>query len=148
MTHTRLDRDSISTKWIQRTLLLGVVLLAFLFLVGPASAGAKDNEQRATSSEAEAEAALKVPKDPVDTVTVTKKTPQRLVTFDGRSYRLDKGTIIVGQDGKQVGLRNLRLPCDAKITYTWVKGARKAKRVKVIETDSEAKAIMSYDKPR
>lgn len=143
MKHTRLDRDPSSTKWIKSTLLLGGVLLAVLLLAGLASAESRDQDQRIRLSED----GKPIAKDPVASETVVKKTPQRLVTFGGKSYGLSKDTIIVGQNGRQVRLKNLLIPCDVRIVYRWVKGKRKALRVKVLRFASDAKNEMSYDIP-
>lgn len=75
---------------------------------------------------------------PVDRVTINKKTLTEVITNSGDEYALSTGTIIVGLDGKQVSIRKMLVPCDAEITYTMESNRREATRIQITLVYSDA----------
>jgi len=68
---------------------------------------------------------------PMDKVTIEKKTLTEVITNIGREYSLSSGTIIVGLDGRQVGIRKMLVPCEAEITYRSKANAREVERIQI-----------------
>lgn len=69
---------------------------------------------------------------PLDSVRVTvkKKSLQHLFTA-GWKFAVNKETLIVGTDGKEVSLKKMLVPCEVVVHYAVEKGGRTAKRVDI-----------------
>jgi hypothetical protein len=81
-------------------------------------------------------------------VTLNKKSSDMLTTSFGASYGLDDSTLIVDEQGQQVMLQYLLVPCDAKLLYeTKADGSNFVHRIKVISTRQGATNRM-WGKPK
>jgi hypothetical protein len=68
---------------------------------------------------------------PVDRVTIEKKTLTEVITNAGQEYSISDGTIIVGLDGHQISIRKMLVPCEAEITYSTDSSGREATRIQI-----------------
>ena len=68
---------------------------------------------------------------PTAHVTIQKKSIDFVTTNIGDRYRVNTDTIIVNTDGQQVSIRQMLVPCEALISYSTAKGARKAERITI-----------------
>lgn len=127
--------------WI--TSWLVTVWLASMLLIGQAVAGPESNQHRQIHSED----GKPIQVDPEVTATIQKKTSRQLITISGDGYRMSPATIIVSEDGSQVSLKKLKVPCEARITYKRVKGVRTALRVQILNTGSDASTVLIYESP-
>lgn len=63
-------------------------------------------------------------------VTIEKKSLQHIFTL-GSKFAVNKETLIVGTDGKEVKLKKMLVPCDAVVSYRIEKGTPTAKRIDI-----------------
>ena len=70
-------------------------------------------------------------------VAIQKKTLRRVYTF-GRSFVVNSETVILNTDGKEVSIKKMLVPCDAKVSYLAENGALTAKRIDIIRVASDA----------
>jgi hypothetical protein len=81
-------------------------------------------------------------------VTLEKKNSQMVATSFGERYGINNSTLIVGEDGQQVMIQYLLVPCDAELLYeTKASGSRFVHRIKVLSTQQGATNRM-WEKPR
>lgn len=135
-------------RTFHRTSWLGLIMLGVLFLAGATFTEPLDASPLAGTAKTN-DAKNDAKKDrSVANVHISKKTDIRVITSGGVHYRLSKATMIVGEDGKQVKLVDMKVPCDAKITYSDVKGRKMALRIKITYTSSNANSQMEYEIPQ
>lgn len=135
-------------RFIQPSLWLGCLLIGFMVWAGPSFAGSDTPPgfgQHRGNAKFAGEGALT---RSVIKVTIEKKSNQKVTTYGGIAYAMSKATQIVGEDGKQVRLLAMRVPCDAKITYAVINGVRRALRIEILSTGGDATANMDYEKPQ
>ncbi|MCP4748131.1 MAG: hypothetical protein GY874_18650 [Desulfobacteraceae bacterium] len=71
-------------------------------------------------------------------VNIERKTLEKVFTNTGDIYHVSDATLIVGTDGKQVSMRDLMAPCQAKVYFDFENGKRKATYIKIISVASDA----------
>ncbi len=76
---------------------------------------------------------------PMKRVGVEKKMIDAVITNIGDTFSINRETIIVGVDGKQVNIRNMLVPCEAEITYENQKGKRMASRIQITRVHANAR---------
>ena len=67
---------------------------------------------------------------PKDQVTIARKSLRHIFTY-GPKYTVNKETLIVGTDGREESIKDMRVPCDAEVSYQVVNGIRIAKRIDI-----------------
>lgn len=146
-----------TSKILKRTSWLGLVVLGVLFLAGatfaepPAPPYFKQKKHplgtanSAGKLDSRSEDGKPVIPRSVVNVTIATKTDKRVITSGGGKYDLSKATIVVGEDGKQVDIFDMKVPCDAKITFALVGGVQKALRINVLSTYSDATNQVDYE---
>jgi hypothetical protein len=70
-------------------------------------------------------------------VTIRKKSLQHIFTYSSK-FAVNKETLIVGTDGKEVKLKKMLVPCDAVVSYQIEKGVPTAKRIDIQRVASDA----------
>ncbi|MBT8341019.1 MAG: hypothetical protein KJP07_13470 [Desulfatitalea sp.] len=70
-------------------------------------------------------------------ITIHKKSRQNIYTY-GRKFAVNKETLIIGIDSKEVSLKKMLVPCDAQVSYRMENGVPTAKRIDIIRVASEA----------
>lgn len=81
-------------------------------------------------------------------VTLEKKSATMVITRMDEHYAIDKGSLIVGEDGKQVLIQHLLVPCEALLVYeTKANGTRLVHRIEVRSTLEGATNKM-WEQPR
>ncbi len=63
-------------------------------------------------------------------VTISKKSLQWVYTLGGK-FKVSPETLIIGPDGKEVGLKEMLVPCDVQVSYAVEKGRRVAFRIDI-----------------
>lgn len=82
------------------------------------------------------------------TVTLSKKSTKLVTAYAGDGYAIDKSTLIVGEDGQQILIQYLLVPCQAQLLYEERDdGSLYAHRIKVISIQDGATNTMQ-DPPR
>lgn len=82
------------------------------------------------------------------TVTINKKSSSMVATGAGERYGVNQSTMVVGQDGNQIMLQYLLIPCEAQLIYeTTSDGGKMVHRIQVIDTHATATNRMS-EKPK
>ncbi len=76
--------------------------------------------------------------EPIHRVSIQSKIRGAVITTGGEEYFVDRGTIVVGMDGKQVNFRKMLVPCDAEVTYRDADGIRKACRITITRIHNNA----------
>jgi hypothetical protein len=140
-TTKRDDRHAV--KFLRGLSWLGILLLGLLLWGGPVSADPAGNAGAPVSEEG-----VVVEPLPVAEMTIAKKTEKRVISNMGDSYALSQGTIIVGQDGRQVRLEKMPVPCEAKVTYKIMQGVRYAFRIQILWVGSDATSELILEVPR
>lgn len=79
-------------------------------------------------------------------VAIQKKTLRRVYTFGG-SFAVNNETVILGTDGKEVSIKKMLVPCDAKVSYLVENGALTAKRIDILRVASDASWQWDSDHP-
>lgn len=118
-------------------LLGGAIIATFVVIMlvaTPSWATASENRNPALGDN---EASQPQPKLNQVKVTITKKSLQHIFTI-GRNYAVNKETLIVGKDGKEVKLKKMLVPCDVVVSYRMENGARTAKRIDIKRVSSGA----------
>lgn len=85
--------------------------------------------------------------DPVAKVTIQGKVLEAVITNVGDRFGVTKETIITNPEGQQVSIREMRVPCDAEITYKTVKGKRIAQRIATIRISSNSTWKWQVERP-
>lgn len=134
--------DGHAGKFLRGLSWLGILLLVLLW-GGAASADPAGNAGAPLSEEGQVVEPL-----PVVDMTIARKTEKRIISNMGDSYALSQGTIIVGQNGRQVRLEQMPVPCDAKVTYKIVQGVRYAFRIQILWVGSDATNELILEVPR
>jgi hypothetical protein len=118
------------------TKLLAVPLICFALALSLGStAWAADSEQSVGDVDSQGEGGVLLEKQ----VTLEKKSSDILTTSFGESYGVDDTTLIVDEQGQQVMLQYLLVPCDAELLYeTKADGSSTVHRIKVISTHQGA----------
>ncbi|MCP4745161.1 MAG: hypothetical protein GY874_03320 [Desulfobacteraceae bacterium] len=75
---------------------------------------------------------------PVKEVTIDIKSLEDVTTTTGESYVVSDETIIAGLDSKQVSIRKMLVPCDARITYKVKNNVAIAQLIKITRIHSDA----------
>lgn len=135
--------DGHAGKFLRGVSWMGILLLGLLLWGGPVSADPAGNAGAFVSEEG-----VVVEPLPVVAMTIAKKTEKRIISNMGDSYALSQGTIIVGQNGRQVRLEKMLVPCEAKVTYKIVQGVRYAFRIQILEVGSDATSELILEVPR
>ncbi len=136
--------DGHAGKFLRGVSWVGILLLGLLLWGGAVSADPAGNAGDLASEEG-----VVVEPLPVVAMTIAKKTEKRIISNMGDSYALSKGTIIVGQDGRQqVRLEKMPVPCEAKVTYKIVQGLRYAFRIQILWVGSDATNELILEVPR
>lgn len=73
----------------------------------------------------------------VNRVTIKEKRVDAVTTNTGRDYDVTEATIILNEDGEQIPIRKLMVPCQAEVTWDAERGKKKAKRIAVLRTGSK-----------
>jgi hypothetical protein len=63
-------------------------------------------------------------------VTIEKKSLQHIFALRSK-FAVNKETLIVGTDGKEVKLKKMLVPCDVVVSYLIEKGTPTAKRIDI-----------------
>ena len=73
-------------------------------------------------------------------VTLTKKNSKMVSTAIGERFKIDAATLIVAEDGKQVSIFRLLVPCEVNLTLTgWANGQQRlVRRIDVLGTADNA----------
>jgi hypothetical protein len=72
-------------------------------------------------------------------ITLEKKNSEMVSTASGERFEIGTATMIVGQDGKQIPIDHLLVPCDVTLTYeTKNGGSRFVHRIEVLSIHSDA----------
>ena len=122
-------------------------ILMAVVIGGLIAAGAAAADDAASGFEqAQGEGHVTAPA-PVDKATIVKKKQQWVITSIGNRYLVKHGTLIVGQNGRQVSLRELRVPCRARIVYQRDQQVRRAHRITVLSTSADARTDFTKDMP-
>lgn len=79
-------------------------------------------------------------------VVIYKKSLQRVFTR-GPNYAVNKETLIVGTDGKEVKLKKMLVPCDAVVSYRIVNGTPTATRIDIKRVAANAGWQWSAEQP-
>lgn len=125
---------------IMRFLKVPAICLFFVLSTG-AAAWADDDRQR-TDDGKQPERQLSTQKE-----TLKKKSSTMVGTATGRQYRINSKTLVVGEDGRQVMIKYLLVPCQVELIYeTRTDGALFAHRIKVLSTQPDATNRM-WEKP-
>lgn len=74
----------------------------------------------------------------MDRITIQKKSLTKVTTNIGDVYVVSAETIIIGTDGQQQSIRQLLVPCEARVTYSKEKGIRKAQQIVVKQVGRNA----------
>ena len=80
-------------------------------------------------------------------VTIKSKSLQHLFT-SGWKFAVNKETLIVGTDGKEVSLKKMLVPCEVVLRYAIEKGVRTAKRVDIKRVLDDARWQWTDEKPQ
>ncbi|MBI5550465.1 MAG: hypothetical protein HY911_03085 [Desulfobacterales bacterium] len=80
-------------------------------------------------------------------VTIEKKNLEKVTTNTGDRFTLSENTIIVNTDGRQIGIREMRVPCDVEIGYRTENGVRLAERIDIQHVGSDARWQWTSDRP-
>jgi len=72
-------------------------------------------------------------------LTLNKKSSKMVRTLSGDKYVIDKTTQVVDQNGKQIKIDYLRVPCDAELIYvSKADGSNFVYRIQVIKTHQKS----------
>jgi hypothetical protein len=71
-------------------------------------------------------------------VILSNKTPQAVITKTGTDYPVSASVVIFDEQNVRLRLDQLRLPCQAEITYRLVEGQRHALKIRVTAVDKDA----------
>ena len=82
-------------------------------------------------------------------VTLVKKNSKMVSTNIGEQFAINSATLIVGENGEQVPIQRLLVPCDVNLTYTTLVGGhnRLVRRIEVLNTHEHATNKM-WEKPQ
>ncbi len=80
-------------------------------------------------------------------VTIEKKYKEKMTTKFGDVFAASKTTLIIGANGQQVSIYDMRVPCTAEVTYRVKNGVKVAHRIHIKRVLSDATDQLSYDKP-
>lgn len=70
-------------------------------------------------------------------VAIYKKSLKHVFTR-GPNFAVNKETLIVGTDGKEVKLKKMLVPCDAVVSYRIENGTKTAKRIDIKRVAADA----------
>lgn len=123
--------------------LLIVPIICFSFALSTGLLARADSDQPLSEDNAQGGMQLLKKK-----VTLEKKNSRMVSTYIGKRYGVNHTTLTVGEDGKQVMLRYLLVPCDAELLYeTRADGGSFVHRIKVLSTHQGATNRM-WEKPQ
>lgn len=71
-------------------------------------------------------------------VTLQKKTAKMVMSTIGERYQIGPATMIIGQDGEQVHIDKLMVPCDVKLAYETGANGKLAHRIAVLNVHEGA----------
>lgn len=71
-------------------------------------------------------------------VTLQKKTAKMVMSTIGERYQIGPATLIIGQDGEQVHIDKLMVPCDVKLTYEAKSDGKTVHRIAVLNVHEGA----------
>ena len=128
----------------KRTSIIMKLLIVPIICLCLGSMAWADSEQPVGDNDKQGEGILLLKKQ----VTLEKKNSQMVTTSFGERYGLESSTLIVGEEGQQVMIEYLLVPCDAELLYeTKANGSRFLHRIKVLSTQQGATNRM-WDKPK
>lgn len=131
---------------IQKRLHWILILMIILMLVPVMAAVADPSGRPGKFGSGEEEGASRVQRL-TDTVTIAKKSLEKVTTNIGNTYALSRETIIVNLDGHQVSIRKMLVPCDAEVSYVMEHGVRQARRIKITSVANDASWQWTSDVP-
>lgn len=121
-------------------LLVPVICLSFALSVAPCKA---DADLPPSEGNIQLGAQLQKTK-----ATLHKKSSGMVKTYANDRYAIDKTTLVVGEDGRQLLIQHLLVPCEAELLYeTQADGSNFVHRIKVLSTHQMASNSME-DPPR
>jgi hypothetical protein len=71
-------------------------------------------------------------------VTLQKKTAKMVMSAIGERYQIGPATMIIGQNGEQVHIDKLMVPCDVKLVYEAGANGKLAHRIAVLNVHEGA----------
>lgn len=81
------------------------------------------------------------------TATIQEKTRQSVTTSTGQRFALNSQTFIVGLEGKEVRLEQMKVPCETEIFFTTSKGGPTARRIVIQWVSPNATADLGSEVP-
>jgi len=128
------------TVWISVWLLFPLVTL--LLVAAPTYAVTPGRQpQQGTMQEGLPEVLTKV------TATIEKKSLENVYSLGGK-FAIDPETLIVGMDGKEVGIKKMLVPCDVEVSFTVENGIRMAKRIDIKRVANGASERLISERPQ
>jgi hypothetical protein len=123
-------------------LLVPVICLSFAFVLS-ASPGKADTDLPPSEGDIQLGTQLQKTK-----ATLHKKSSEMVKTYANDRYAIDRTTLVVGEDGRQLLIQHLMVPCEAELLYeTRADGSNFVHRIKVLSTHQRASNRME-DLPR
>jgi hypothetical protein len=124
--------------FINRLLIVTMVCACFVFAVA-----LQANADADLPSDGHQDKQLKEAK-----VTLQKKSSKMVSTFSGDRYGVDHTTMVLNQEGQQIQLEYMLVPCEAQLLYeTTADGGHLVHRIKVLSVHNRATNRME-DPPR
>jgi hypothetical protein len=117
-----------------KLLIVPIICFALALCIG-STAWAADSQQPVGDSDDQSGGSVLLKKQ----VTLEKKSSKIVTTSFGETYGLDDATLTLDEQGQQIMIQYLLVPCDAELLYeTKADGSSTVHRIKVISTHQGA----------